>query len=104
MIELIYKASNIAKAEKEDNRKFFDVFNTMGNNSIGVSDLQFLFHAGGASDEDFDRAFEMGISEVMSIILKGINDAGFLGKLDTTVLTDNPNLNAGHSESSGEAN
>ena len=83
MIELNYKASNIAKAEKEDGLKFFDVFNNMGNNSIGVSDLQFLFHAGGASDKDFDEIFSKGVAEVMNLILEGINKAGFLGKLDT---------------------
>lgn len=103
MVELNYKASNIAKAEKADYRKFFDVFNSMGSNSIGVSDLQFLFHAGGASDDDFDEVFAKGIDEVMSVILKGINDAGFLGKIDAKALTSQ-NTKADHSASSGESN
>ena len=85
MVELNYKASNIAKAEKEDYKKFFDVFNNMGNNSIGVSDLQFLFHAGGASDDDFDEIFSKGMETVMETILDGINRAGFLGKIDTNL-------------------
>ena len=85
MIELNYKASNIAKAEKEDNRKFFEVFNHMGNNEIGVSDLQFLFHAGGANNDDFDETFAKGIETVMEAILDGINCAGFLGKINTNL-------------------
>ena len=101
MVELNYKASNIAKAEKADYRKFFDVFNSMGSNSIGVSDLQFLFHAGGASDDDFDEVFAKGIDEVMSVILKGINDAGFLGKIDAKALTT-PEVKVDHSTNSGE--
>ena len=70
MIELNYKASNIAKAEKADYRKFFDVFNSMGSNSIGVSDLQFLFHAGGASDDDFDEVFAKALMKSCLSFLK----------------------------------
>ena len=60
-MKLNFKASNIAKAERNDGCKFFDVFNGMSTGSIGVSDLLFLYHAGGASDEDFDKDFGKGI-------------------------------------------
>ena len=55
-MKLNFKALNIAKAERQDERKFFDVFNGMSTGSMGISDLLFLYHAGGASDDDFDKA------------------------------------------------
>lgn len=85
-MKLTYKASNIAKAEREEKRKFFDVFNGMSAGSIGVDDLLFLYHCGGASDDDFDEDFRGGIEAMMTNILEAINEAGFLGKIDTKVM------------------
>ena len=90
-MKLDYKASNIAKAEKEDGEKFFDVFNNMGTGSIGVSDLLFLYHAGGASDNDFNEDFKDGLEKVMNKVLEAINEAGFLGKIKSPVIEKNSN-------------
>ena len=86
-MKLNFKALNIAKAETNEDRKFFDVFNNMSAGSIGVSDLLFLYRAGGASDEDFEEDFKKGIPELMQNILDGINEAGFLGEIDTNEAT-----------------
>lgn len=77
-MKLNYKASNIAKAEREYGMKFFKAFNSM--NEMGVAELQFLYRAGGASDEEFDEMFAKGIEEAFVPILEGINDAGFLAE------------------------
>lgn len=99
-MKLNYKALNIAKAEQDENRKFFDVFNGMSSGSIGVSDLLFLYRAGGASDKDFETDFKKGIPELMQNILEGINDAGFLGEIDTKAMEATANKDS--SETSGE--
>lgn len=99
-MKLNFKASNIAKAERNDGCKFFDVFNGMSTGSIGVSDLLFLYHAGGASDEDFDKDFGKGIEILMTNILEAINEAGFLGEIDTKVMEKQ--LKTDSSKTSGE--
>ena len=70
MVQLNYKASNIAKAEKEQGLSFFDAF----------SSLLFLFIAGSGTAEEFDELFKSGIDKVMLEVMSGIADAGFLGK------------------------
>jgi hypothetical protein len=82
-MKLNYKASNIAKAEREYKLKFFTVMGGLGSD-MGVGDLLFLYVAGGGSEDDFDKLFETGIEEVMIAIMEGINDAGFLGKMVST--------------------
>ena len=101
-MKLNYKASNIAKAELNEDRKFFDVFNNMSTGSIGVNDLLFLYHAGGASDDDFDADFKKGIPEVMQNIMEGINEAGFLGEIDTEAVKEQ--FKTATSETSGKSN
>ena len=101
-MKLNFKALNIAKAEQNENRKFFDVFNGMSSGSIGVSDLLFLYRAGGASDKDFEDDFKKGIPELMQNILDGINEAGFLGEIDTTEVK--AQFKQGTSKTSGENN
>lgn len=82
---LNYKASNIAKAEREENNNFFNAFTTLGSNgAVSVSDLLFIWHCGGGDDASFDETFDKGIPALMETIMEGINEAGFLGaKMDT---------------------
>ena len=83
MVQLNYKASNIAKAEKENKLNFFTVLSELQTNP-SFSNLLFLFKAGGGTEEEFDELAKTGIPEVMMEIMEGISDAGFLGtKIDT---------------------
>lgn len=83
MVQLNYKASNIAKAEKEMGESFFDALSKLSS-TPSVSALLFLFIAGGGTQDEFDELAKTGIPEVMMEIMEGISDAGFLGtKIDT---------------------
>ena len=86
-MKLNYKASNIARAERETGLSFFDTISSLSNGVPSINSLMFLCAAGGATEDEFDAIFEKGLSEVMIVIIGGINDAGFLGaKIDTTEL------------------
>ena len=86
-MELNYKASNIAKAERAEGKKFFTVFSNIGNEDVSVDDLMFIFKAGGGTEEAFDELFSKGIPEVFAAIFEGVNRAGFLpNKIDTEVV------------------
>lgn len=83
-MELNYKASNIAKAERAEGKKFFKVFASIGSDDISIDDLMFVFKAGGGTEEAFDELFAKGIPEVFTAIFEGVNRAGFLpNKIDT---------------------
>lgn len=79
MVQLNYKASNIAKAEKEQGVSFFNEL-AEAQATPSVSALMFLFTAGGGTVEEFDELFKKGVDELMLIIMPEIADAGFLGK------------------------
>jgi hypothetical protein len=78
MVQLNYKASNIAKAEKEQGMSFFDAFSSL-QDKPSISSLLFLFIAGGGTTEEFDEVAKTGIPEIMMAIMEGVSDAGFLG-------------------------
>ncbi len=86
-MQLNYKASNIARVERESKitdpknpKKFFTALNGLGG-EMSVDDLLFLFVAGGGTEDQFDQLFaEKGVQEIILVIMEGINDAGFLGK------------------------
>ena len=83
MSHLNYKASNIAKTEKENKLNFLTVLSELQANP-SFSNLLFLFKAGGGTEEEFDELAKTGIPEVTMEIMEGISDAGFLGtKIDT---------------------
>lgn len=84
-MKLNYKASNIAKAEREHNMNFFDMLTTLGN-TPSMSGLLFLFEAGNATEDDFDAVFKEGIDKVLVVIMEGLSDAGFLGQEDVRVM------------------
>ncbi len=77
-MKLDYKASNIAKTERTYGINFNKVLTTLDDPSM--SDLLFLFEAGGGNESDFDAAFAKGYDNALAIILEGIISAGFLGK------------------------
>jgi len=76
-MKLNFKASNIRKAEKELNQKFFTSFDGLTGGNIGMEDLWFLFYAGGGTEEQFDEEMRKGIKNVLLTIFEGINDAVF---------------------------
>lgn len=76
---LNYKASNIARAEREEKKNFFAVMQNLSK-APSVDELLFLFKAGGGKEADFDELFKGGIEEVLLAIFEGINEAGFLGQ------------------------
>ena len=86
-IVLNYKASNIAKAERAEKENFLQCLANLGK-SMSIADLQFLVHAGGGTDDDFDKLFASGMEEVMIAIVDGVSHAGFLGNetIDTEAL------------------
>jgi len=84
-MKLDYKASNIAKAEREHNLNFFDMLTTLGSKP-SISGLLFLFEAGNGTAEDFDATFKEGIEKVLVTIMEGLSDAGFLGQEDVRVM------------------
>lgn len=80
--QLDYNAINISKVEKSEGVSFFGALGQMveNNNSASFSDLVFLLRAGGASDEQINATIKSGIPKTMELILKGIDEAGFLGE------------------------
>lgn len=83
-MELNFKASNIARAERVEGKKFFAVFGNLGNEDASVDDLLFIWKAGGGTEETFDELFAKGLPEVFAVIFDGVNRAGFLPtKIDT---------------------
>lgn len=86
-ITLNYKASNIAKAEEKYNKNFLACISGL-QSAPSFRDMRFLILAGGGTDEDFDKLVASGIENLMTVVLEGINNAGFLGeeKIDIEAL------------------
>lgn len=84
MTKLIYRAKNIAKAEREAGVKFFEVLERLGD-GMAFLDLIFLFEAGGATADDCDEAISKdGIAGAILAVTEGLNESGFLPqKIDT---------------------
>lgn len=88
-MELNFKASNIAKAERAEGKKFFEVFTNIGAQNISIDDLLFIFKCGGGSEEQFDELFAKGIPATFEAIFDGVNRAGFLpNKIDTKAVKE----------------
>lgn len=81
-MNLNYKASNIAKAEAKYGLKFFTVLGQIkadnGVPEFGMSDIMFLWACGGGSEDEFDKAIEDDMQQMMNDIVAGIGNAGFL--------------------------
>ena len=85
MTNLIFRAKNIAKAEREAGVKFFEVLERLGE-GMGFVDLIFLFEAGGATADDCDEIIAKdGITGAILAVMEGLNESGFLPqKIDTS--------------------
>lgn len=85
-VTLKYKASTIARAEREDNKKFFDVFTELGEGTPSFATLLFMLKAGGATEDEADQLIdEKGVGESLILAVEALADSGFLGevKIDT---------------------
>lgn len=102
-IKLNFKATNIAKAEREDNVNFFEAITELGNKP-SVSGIYFIYKAGGASDEEFDEAFSNGMDKAVSNILEGLGEAGFLPKEEVEKTLNQNKKTTKTSPNSGEVN
>ncbi len=78
--KLNYKASNIAKAEKELDLRFFKVIEGFKSGNVGFIDLLFLWIAGGGEKDEFDNRVINDTENIMLEIMQGLDDAGFLGE------------------------
>ncbi len=77
-MNIIYKASSLAKAERKYQMKFFDAMANIG----GFSEIMFFLEAGGVSEEEADAFIaEKGITEAMAAIMEAISESGFLGDM-----------------------
>ena len=81
---LNYSAINIAAAEEKTGKSFFDAFRELGG-TPSVSAIVFLLRAGGLSDADVDKEFAKGIDRCFTLIMRGLNTAGFLGEIDLDI-------------------
>lgn len=76
---LTYKASAIARTEREHGKNFFKTIENLGGET-SMDDLLFLCQAGGATEEEFDEAVSNGAEGLLLAVMEGVNEAGFLGK------------------------
>lgn len=70
---LKYTATRIARAEEKYHKNFFG---SLGE--ISMSNLLFLFCAGGGTEDEFDELFKDGADVLMELIMDGLEAGGFL--------------------------
>lgn len=118
MAELKYKASLIAKAEKETGFNFLEILTKIETISetktlkLDFNELLFLVQCGGGSEKEFDELFEKGIEEFVIEVFSAIGESGFLGKkmngeemrklLRETISVETTSKNTETSQTSGE--
>lgn len=79
-MKLNYKASTVAKAERENNCSLFTTIANLGED-INMSDLMFLLQAGGCTADEADALVaDQGIDGCVEVIMVGLAESGFLGK------------------------
>lgn len=79
-LNLKYKASTIAKVERESAKSFFEMLEALERPS--VSGLEDLLKAGGFDGDEsrFDEIFDEGIEKITFEIAEGLSESGFLPK------------------------
>jgi hypothetical protein len=77
-MNLVFKASNIRKVERESGIGFFELLGGIEN--LNIDKLTLLLRAGGFSgdDEELDAYFDGGFEKVIADISQGLADCGFL--------------------------
>lgn len=84
MIQLHYKASNIAQAEQELNANFFSTLEGLGAGVPSFTALLMILRAGGLSKDEADNMLdEKGIEVALKEAIEALGKAGFLAKLKT---------------------
>ena len=81
MPELNYKASNIARVERELDANFFATLESIGEGTPSVNSVLILIQSGGLSEKEADKMLEeKGIEGTIQAIVDALSNAGFLGK------------------------
>ena len=79
-MELNYKASNIAKAERRHNANFFKTLEGFSEQTPSVADILFVLEAGGISEEEAGNLVDdQGIVKSIQLAVEGLTKSGFLG-------------------------
>lgn len=85
MSELTYKASNIARAERDLNSNFFATLEGLGDGTPSFTALLMILRAGGLSEQEADDYLDnKGIEEAMKDAVDALGRAGFLAKMKLT--------------------
>jgi hypothetical protein len=79
MSELHYKASNIAKAERELNANFFKTLEGLGDGTPSFNSLLMILRSGGLTEQEADDMLDtQGIAEALKTAIAALGQAGFL--------------------------
>lgn len=82
MSELNYKASNIARAERELNANFFQTLEGLGDGTPSFTSLLMILRAGGLTEEEADDLLDnQGIEAALKDAVDALGKAGFLAKM-----------------------
>lgn len=85
MSNLNYKASNIARAERELNANFFETLEGLGKSTPSFNALLLILRAGGLSEQEADDLLDtIGIEAALEQAVEGLGRAGFLAKMKLT--------------------
>lgn len=81
-MELNYKASNIAKAERELNANFFKTLEGLSEGAPSMTALLMILRAGGLSEQQADELLDNeGIEVALTKAVEALSHAGFLAKM-----------------------
>lgn len=85
MPDLQYKASSIARAERELNANFFATLEGLGDGTPSFTALLMILRAGGLSEDEADTYLDdNGIEVAMKEAVDALGRAGFLAKMKLT--------------------
>ena len=85
MAELHYKASSIARAERELGPNFFTTLEGVGEGTPSFNAILMILMAGGLTDQEADDLLDNeGIEAAMKLAIDALGSAGFLAKVNLT--------------------